>query len=1811
MASKEDDFPRGGKKQTTTESRVKPVKHPEVDNLFKIRESEEPKKRKRQKGDALKKDKKQKIEKEEPLKLNKPASVDILQLKSLKVGTLMLGCVKEVTDFEVIISLPSGLLGYLNISNICDAYTKILSEQLDSEDTEEIFALSSLFSAGMLVRCVVARLDVGQCGSISIQLSVNPKEVNKGMSKECLNPGMTLSGFVASIEEHGYLVDLGIKGNNAFLPKHAAKDIPNIHKELMVGQYLTCILVEVKSDGAVVRLSVSPSAVAQSVAETEHGWTLTNLLPGLLVTAEIKKVTLHGLIIEFLSSFTGMVDFMHFETEHASPLKKGDIVKACVLHVEPTTRQVGLSLRNHLLQTGSNLRLATNDRIGEVVHGCKLTAHHSLSGAILELPDQTVVFVHRNHMKEPEEELNLNRVLAKPEHVCRIMDFSPLEQLHLVSLRRSIINAPYFRRYHDMHPGLIVEGKVMSLYPSGIMVKVSDYVRGLVPHVHLADVILKKPEKKYVVGMNIKCRVLSVDVQRKKLTLTRKRALLESTLPLFRTYEDARPGLVSHGFIVCIQNYGCIVRFYGDVKGLVPQNELCAERVVVPQSMFYVGQVVKAKVLKCEDEKLLLSLKAVSGDCEGPPKPKFKFEVGKVVEAKVLSKVPSGLEVSILPEEATVLLPTMHLSDHVSNCHIFWKVFQEGDIISDIVCVGNNAQNVTMTKKPTVKCALEEGVMVARDFSEITVGMQLIGWIMKILPYGVFVQFPCNLVGLAPKAAMSDRFVSDTAGPFQQGQTVVAKVTHVDEEKRRFLVTLKVSEVSVAKRETEARLLQGYQERKAVIETMTRRDDSDLVKQLSAVRLGQRITVSVEEVLEDGSVTLQSEELSEATVVPIEGHVPEKLVRDQKCTAVILYADLLTSQVFVSLLAKLTSVREQEKTLSKQPATVLHTDQDFAIISLDNSGQLTVIETTHHLNEATFDLNKLTAGQTLTVFVKETSCENLEGLPLVAREGDATEPHMFFSGHKSRYHFGDVVKAKVKAIKPTCLLLTLEDKAIGIVHVSEIEDVVRVGTFPTNSLKIGTKVTARVIGGRERKSRRFLPFSHRNFTYSLPELTLRPSKLKEDADNMTQSVKRYQVGDNIICFVSKFCPIRKCLELTIEPSVMGTVELLAMISDPKEAKHLQNLCKLGQAVSAKVVSVCRSKPSQISLSLNGVHKLEMGSIVVGKVQKIDGNLGLLVQLPFNTNGTVALEDLFDSFRKKPLATFKKGGFVRCCIVGQKNNKWQLSLRLSRTNPDKASVVQDPEIQSVDELTVGQVLRGYVKNVTERGVLVSLSRSIQGLVQFRRATKYFLPSHQAYAKYVPENSLLTAKVFSIDKDKQLIELSLLEDDTGKPDVLPASLGLPLRLFGGAKEQDKSTKRKRAESESKEEPAEETAKKSAGKTAEKKEKKKAKKSKVVDSDSGVEVYFREEEDEERVEKKNRSAEVLTPASAKPATLQVAGGFSWDVGLSSLKPASTALGEDDSSDGEEEQDKTKPQKRSRHDQETEKREAEKALTKLETELMDPGMRPQTAASFERLLLSSPDSSLLWLQYMAFHLQATQIDQARAVAERALKTINFREDREKLNVWVALMNLENLYGTAESLQKVFDRATQYCEPIPVYQQLADIYHKSEKTKEADRLYQTMVKRFRQETSVWLSYGTFLLQQGQSDAASALLQRAIKSLPTREHVDVICKFAKLELRYGDVERGKAMFDKVLSSYPKRTDLWSVFIDLLIKHGSQNDIRALFDRVIHLSVAVKKIKFFFKRYLDYEKKHGTPESVLAVKLKAMEYVESKGTDATG
>jgi rRNA biogenesis protein RRP5 len=263
-----------------------------------------------------------------------------------------------------------------------------------------------------------------------------------------------------------------------------------------------------------------------------------------------------------------------------------------------------------------------------------------------------------------------------------------------------------------------------------------------------------------------------------------------------------------------------------------------------------------------------------------------------------------------------------------------------------------------------------------------------------------------------------------------------------------------------------------------------------------------------------------------------------------------------------------------------------------------------------------------------------------------------------------------------------------------------------------------------------------------------------------------------------------------------------------------------------------------------------------------------------------------------------------------------------------------------------------------------------------------------------------------------------------------------------------------------------------------------------------------------------------------------------------------------------------------------------------------------------FERCLVGSPNSSLLWIKYMSTVLQIFDITKARSVAERALTTISFKEEQERMNIWTAYLNMENLAGNSASLQKVFDRSVVYCDSRAMYMQLAQLYERSKKYDEATATYQTMIKKFGQSCKVWLAYAECLFQNDVNKGRKILVM-SLKSLPKRKHEKITIKFAQLEYRHGSTERARTLFEGVLSNSPKRIDLWSIYLtmeeNLCKKHSEDANklfLRRLFERVVHMRLSSKKAKYFFKRFLEFEKNFGTDSTVEHVKELARQYVES-------
>ncbi|NWS21645.1 RRP5 protein, partial [Pachyramphus minor] len=829
---------------------------------------------------------------------------------------LLLGCIKEVSDYELVISLPNGLLGFVPVTQISDAYSKLLSQQVaQGKLPEGLNSLLDMYSPGTLVRCIVTSVEKSDDGRRSIKLSIDPKKINKGLNTSALATGMLLSGSVSSVEDHGYLIDIGVSGTHAFLPHEKAKNYIKALKrgpDLKIGQNLTCVIVEVKNEGRVVRLSVDRSEVAASLATEKQNWALSNLLPGLVVKARVLKVTPFGMKLTFLSYFTGIVDFMHMDPEKSMNYSPDQVVKACILSVHPGSKVVRLTLRPAFLHPGGSPKQLSSDRLGAVVEESTVKAFYKQFGALFELDDGTLAFARLKHLSKNRKSFKPGAFKAGCKHKCRIIDYSLMDEMCVVSLKHQIIEAR-FLQYQDIHTGEVVQGKVLSLKPIGMQVKVADGIKGLVPSIHLADVILKQPEKKYNIGDEVKCRVLECNPAGKKLILTLKKSLIQSKLPVLTNYEDAKPGLITHGFVVCAREFGCIVKFYNDVKGLVPKNELSTEPVPCPDKVFYEGQVVKVMVLKCEpeQERLLLSFRLSSKygpedkrECTSKEKQDVKYQIGEIVDVKVLKKKDNGLEVSILEDEDDMVawIPMQHLSDFVATSKLLWHCLQEGDVLPRVMCLSDKGEHIILSRKSAVISAVQEE-QVVRSFSEIQPGMLLTGYVRNVMPFGVFVEFPFGVTGLAPKVSMSDKFVTDTKDHFVVGQTVIAKVMSIDEEKQRVLLNLKVSECSSGDSATESfSLLNQYFKELKEIRDLLKRGESSMAQGLCELLPGKELQLVVQDVREDGSALFSGSCVTGLTVTATRYHVGEKnIVPGKKMKALVLHVDAPTSEVYVSL----------------------------------------------------------------------------------------------------------------------------------------------------------------------------------------------------------------------------------------------------------------------------------------------------------------------------------------------------------------------------------------------------------------------------------------------------------------------------------------------------------------------------------------------------------------------------------------------------------------------------------------------------------------------------------------------------------------------------------------------------------------------------------------------------------------------------------------------------------------------------------------------------------------------------------------------
>ncbi|XP_050078615.1 protein RRP5 homolog [Anopheles maculipalpis] len=311
-------------------------------------------------------------------------------------------------------------------------------------------------------------------------------------------------------------------------------------------------------------------------------------------------------------------------------------------------------------------------------------------------------------------------------------------------------------------------------------------------------------------------------------------------------------------------------------------------------------------------------------------------------------------------------------------------------------------------------------------------------------------------------------------------------------------------------------------------------------------------------------------------------------------------------------------------------------------------------------------------------------------------------------------------------------------------------------------------------------------------------------------------------------------------------------------------------------------------------------------------------------------------------------------------------------------------------------------------------------------------------------------------------------------------------------------------------------------------------------------------------------------------------------------------------DSSDGEQ----AVPKKRTTAKERFEAmKQEEKRLRKIEEELANPSFDPHTPDQFDRLVLAQPNNSMLWIRYMAFHMESAELEKARAVARKALKAIHFREETDRLNVWLALLNLEIRYETVDSFKEVLQEAIQYNDAFKVYTRVIDILIDCEKHAEVQELLELLLKKFRKQNDMWYLVADAWYRIGQGSKVKPLLSQALKSLPTRDHIPLIVKFAFLHNRNENRDEAHLLFEQILTSYPKRTDIWSQYIDMLVKDNLVGNARQILERAIMQRLPLKNMKTLYTKYVNFEEKHGDRDSVRRVKQMAADYVQAQLNNA--
>ncbi|MGE6629510.1 30S ribosomal protein S1 [Bacillus sp. NPDC077027] len=152
--------------------------------------------------------------------------------------------------------------------------------------------------------------------------------------------------------------------------------------------------------------------------------------------------------------------------------------------------------------------------------------------------------------------------------------------------------------------GSVIDGKVQRLTDFGAFVDIGG-IDGLVHISQLSHAHVEKPSDVVEEGQEVKVKILSVDRDNERISLSIKETLPG---PWSQIGEKVKQGDVLEGTVQRLVSFGAFVEILPAVEGLVHISQISHKHIGTPHEVLEEGQTVKVKVLDVNEEEERISL---------------------------------------------------------------------------------------------------------------------------------------------------------------------------------------------------------------------------------------------------------------------------------------------------------------------------------------------------------------------------------------------------------------------------------------------------------------------------------------------------------------------------------------------------------------------------------------------------------------------------------------------------------------------------------------------------------------------------------------------------------------------------------------------------------------------------------------------------------------------------------------------------------------------------------------------------------------------------------------------------------------------------------------------------------------------------------------------------------------------------------------------------------------------------------------------------------------------------------------------------